>query len=98
MMPMTDFWNSYFRMVQTLCDFTKSIKCGDWNLHLHVSEKMLHWFHGNHNYARHFSYYWVSQQVLVDQHPATYEQFKEDGCSVRRSYGKFNKVSPDQMI
>ena len=44
------------------------------------------------------SYYWASQQVLADQHPAIYEQFKEGGFSVRRSYGKFYKVSPDQVI
>ena len=61
---------------------------------------MFHCFHayGNHNYSRHFSYYWASQQVLADQHPAIYEQFKEGCFSVRQSYGKFNKVSPDQVI
>ena len=65
-----------------------------------ASEKMFHLFYayGNHNYDCHFSYYWTSQQVLADHHPAIYEQFKEGGFFVRRSYGKFNKVSPDQVI
>ena len=31
---MAVFWNSYLEMVQTLCDFVKSIKTGDWDLHM----------------------------------------------------------------
>ena len=55
--PMAVFWNSYLDMVKTLRDFTKSIKLGDWDLHIHSSEKMLHWYHpyDHYNYARHFS-------------------------------------------
>ena len=61
---------------------------------------MLYWFHpyDNYNYARHFSYYWTSQQALPEHHPAIYEEFKEGDFSVRRTIGKFNKVSPDQVI
>ena len=98
--PMAVFWNSYLSMVQTLRDFAKSIKNGDWDLHMYASEKMLHWFHSydHYNYARHFSYYWASQQVLAEQHPDIFQQFKDGGFSIRRSNGKFNKVSPDQVI
>ena len=66
---------------QTLSDFFKSIKNGDWNLHMCTSEKMLHWFHvyDNYNYARHFSYYWASQQTLPEHHPTVYEEFKAGG-------------------
>ena len=97
--PMAAFWNSYLDMIQTLRDFIKSIKNGDWDLHMYASEKMLYWFHAydNYNYARHFSYYWASQQALPEHHPAIYEDFK-GGFSVRRTIGKFNKVSPDQVI
>ena len=42
---MTSFCNSYLEMVQTLCDFSKAIKIGDWDLHLHSSKKMLAWLH-----------------------------------------------------
>ena len=98
--PMAVFWNSYLDMVQTLRDFTKSIKLGDWDLHMHSSEKMLRWYHGydHYNYARHFSYYWASQQSLSVTHPTIYNWFKDGGFSTRRSPGKFNKVSPDQVI
>ena len=46
----------YLDMIQTLWDFIKSIKNGDWDLHMYASEKMLYWFHAhdNYNYARHF--------------------------------------------
>ena len=98
--PMAAFWNSYLDMIQTLRDFIKSIKNGDWDLHMYASEKMLYWFHAydNYTYARHFSYYWASQQALPEHHPAIYEEFKEGSFSVRRTIGKFNKVSPDQVI
>lgn len=97
---MAAFWNSYLMMVQILCDFCKAIKIGDWDLHLHSSEKMMGWFHAydHFNYARHFSYYWASQQALQDSHPQIYHRFKEGDFSVRRSIGKFNKISPDQAI
>ena len=72
---MASFWNSYREMVQTLRDSSKAIKIGDWDLHLHSSEKMLAWFHAydHFNYARHFSYYWASQQALQDSQPQMYE-------------------------
>ena len=97
---MSAYWTSYLNMVQTLRDFSKSIKIGDWDLHMYVSEKMLHWFHAydNYNYARHFSYYWATQQALPVQHPAIYGEFKKGGFSVQQTIGKFNKVSPDQVI
>ena len=90
--PMAVFWNSYLDMVQTLRDFTKSIKLGDWDLHIHSSEKMLYWYHAydHYNYVRHFSYYWASQQSLNVTHPVLYNWFKDGGFSTRRSQGKFN--------
>ena len=98
--PMAAFWNSYLNMIKRLRDFIKSIKNGDWDLQMHASEKMLYWFHAydNYNYTRHFSYYWASQQALPEHHSAIYAEFKEVSFSVRRTIGKFNKVSADQVI
>ena len=97
---MASFWNSYLRMVQTLCDFCKALKLGDWDVHLHSCVKMMVWFHAydHFNYSRQFSYYWASQQALQDIHPEIYNRFKEGDFSIRRSVGKFNKISPDQAI
>ena len=98
--PMAAFWNSYLSTVQTLIDFVKSIKVGDWDLHMHSSEKMLHRYHAydHYNYTHHFSYYWASQQELSVQHPNIFNSFKVGGFLTRRSEGNFNKVSPDQVI
>ena len=73
---------------------------GDWDLHLHSSEKILAWFHAyNHfNYACQVSYYWASQQALQDSHLQMYEHFQRDDFSVRRMIGNFNKISLDQVI
>ena len=48
--------------------FIKSTKNGDWDLHMYTSEKMLYWFpaYDNYNYARHFLYYWASQQAYLN--------------------------------
>ena len=37
-------WNSYLSIIQTLRDYVKSIKTGDWDLDIFASEKMLHCF------------------------------------------------------
>ena len=97
---MAAIWNSYLDMIQTLRDFIKSIKNGDRDLHMYASEKMLYWFHAydNYDYARHSSYHWASQQALPEHDPAIYEEFKEGDFSVRSTIGKFNKVSPGQVI
>ena len=47
---MGEFWNSYLGMIQTLRDFIKSVKNGDWDLHMYASEKMLYWFHAYDKY------------------------------------------------
>ena len=54
-----EFWKSLLSMIQTLRDYVKSIKTGDWDLHMFASEKKSHWFHvyDHFSYARHFTYY-----------------------------------------
>ena len=54
-----EFWKSLLSMIQTLRDYVKSIKTGDWDLYMFASEKKFHWFHvhDHFSYARHFSYY-----------------------------------------
>ena len=98
--PMSAFWQSYLEMFELLMDFQKSIKSGNWQLHLYACEKLLPWFHAydHHNYARHFSYYWATQQVLAVTHPALHEEFVEGNFAINRTPGSFNRISPDQAI
>jgi len=98
--PTANYWLSYLDMVQTLLDFQRSLRTGDRDLHLRSTEKMLPWFHAydRHNYARHFTYYWCSQQKLVETHPRMHAEFVNGHFSVKRSFGRFNRLPSDQII
>ena len=39
--PMACYWQSFIHMVQILLDFIKSIRSGDWSLHLSSMRRML---------------------------------------------------------
>ena len=41
--PMVPFWQSYLEMFELLLQFQKSIKSGNWELHLDSCEKLLPW-------------------------------------------------------
>ena len=41
--PTASFWASFLQMVQTLFDFMRSIKLGNWKLHMQSTEEMLAW-------------------------------------------------------
>ena len=98
--PMAAFWQSYLEMFELLQQFQKSIKSGNWELHLNSCEKLLPWFHAydHHNYARHFSYYWATQQILAHKHPALHQEFVNGNFAINRTPGSFNRISPDQAI
>ena len=66
---MAAFWSSFISMVQVLLDHIKSIRMGDWDLHLQAAERMLPWFHvyDRTTYLRHFTYNWASQKKLEDK-------------------------------
>ena len=97
---MAMFWQSYLDMAQILLDFVKSICLPDWNLHLQSTERMLIWIHAYDriNYARHFSYYWCSQQKIQNKFPAIYQQFQYGNFPMRCTKGKFNMIPSDQVI
>ena len=40
--PTASYWNSYLDMVQTLLDYQRSLRTGDWDLHLRATEKSCH--------------------------------------------------------
>ena len=98
--PLTAFWNSYLEMMQVLMNYMKSVKLGDWHLYINSVVNMLPWFHAcdNQSYARHFTYYWATQQDLPNTHPNIYSEFLNGRFSIKQSEGCFNKVPPDQVI
>ena len=52
--PTASVWSSFLQMVQILFDFSRSIKTGNWKLHMQSTEDMLPWMFGydRPNYAR----------------------------------------------
>ena len=98
--PMNKFWQQYLDMLEILFDFRKSVRGRNWNLHIAASERMLEWFfaYDRTNYARHFTFYWVSQLNLSQSHPNMLKEFQKDNFSVRRVPGKFNRLPADQVI
>lgn len=75
--PMARFWNSFIDMVDILFAFTRSLRTGDWNLHIAATQKMLPWFfaYDRQNYARYSSLYLSEMKQLETTHPAVYKEF-----------------------
>ena len=87
-------------MVQTLLDYQRSLRTGDWDLHLRATEKMLPWFHAydHFNYTKHFSYHWCTQQNLGDTHPGLRQAYLNQHFSAKRTVGRFKRLPADQVI
>ena len=90
--PTASIWSSFLQMVQILLNFARSVKLGDWNLHLQSTENMLPWMFGYNrpNYARFLTYYLVTMKNLPETHPGVHQQFEAGHFSVRRQPGRFN--------
>ena len=86
-------------MVQTLLDYQRLLRTGDWNLNLRATEKLLLWFHAydHFNYARHFTYYLCTQQNLGDTHPGIAQAYLCQHFSGKRTVGWFNRLPSDQV-
>ena len=57
--PMAEFWNSFLDIVSLLLCFIRSIRLGNWDLHLFCIREMLPWIHiyDRVNYACYLPYY-----------------------------------------
>ena len=87
-------------MIQILLDFMRSIKLGNWKLHLQSTENMLPWIfaYDRPNYARFLTYYLVTMKELPETYPNIQAQFEAGNFSVGRQRGRFNKIPTDQVI
>ena len=95
--PMAKFWESFLNMVQILLDYIKSLRNGNWDIHLSSMERMLPLFHAYDRvyYARHFVYCWATLNNLAETNPKMYAEFQEGNFAVKRTSGSFNMLSPD---
>ena len=95
---MSSYWRSHSEMVCLLLCFIRSIKEGDWNLHLACILDMLPWMFASDptNYSRYLSVYWCDMMSLEDSHPSAHEAFKAGDFVVQRSSSAFCQVAVDQ--
>lgn len=75
--PTSAFWFSFLKMMGILFAFTRSIKLGNWELHLEATRKMIPWFfaYDRPNYSRYLTYYWAEMTKLPTTHPNIYREF-----------------------
>lgn len=76
--PMSRFWQSFLNMMCILFAFIRSIRMGDWKLHLESTQRMLPWMfaYDRPNYARYLTFYWSEMQALPEKHPAIHMEFE----------------------
>ena len=91
-------WRSYMRMVETLLDFIRANREGNWPLHLDSFSEMLPWMtiYDHTNYARWDTVYLSEMKGLKKSQPLVYEEFMNGNFVVKRSTSRFNQIPLDQ--
>ena len=98
---MAEFWNSFLDIVSLLLCFIRSIRLGNWELHLSCIREMLPWIHiyDRVNYARYLPYYWIQMITLKDTHPQAYSELKNGAFAVQRPENSgFSQIAVDHTI
>ena len=92
------FWNQYISMVQTLLNFIRANRDGNWQLHLESFAEMLPWMtiYDHTNYARWGPVYMTDMKNLHKTAPEVLKEFEMGNFVVKRSSHQFNQVPVDQ--
>ena len=91
-------WRTYMKMVETMLEFIRANRNGDWHLHLNSFAAMLPWMtiYDHTNYARWGPVYLAEMKGLETSHQELYEEFMNGNFVVKKRDGKFNQVPIDQ--
>ena len=91
-------WRTYMKMVETMLEFIRANRDGDWHLHLNSFAAMLPWMtiYDHTNYARWGPVYLAEMKGLETSHQELYEEFMNGNFVVKKRDGKFNQVPIDQ--
>ena len=86
------------KMVETLLNFIRANREGNWNLHLQSFANMLPWMtvYDHTNYARWGTIYLAEMKSLETSQPIIHQEFMNGNFVVRRGKGRFNQVPIDQ--
>ena len=87
-------WRTYMKMVETMLEFIRANRDGDWHLHLNSFAAMLPWMtiYDHTNYARWEPVYLAEMKGLETSHQELYEEFMNGNFVVKKRDGKFNQV------
>ena len=94
------FWDTFVCMVALLMDLVRSVKEGNWLLHLHTVKCILPLFSifNRTNYLRWCSLYLEDMQKLEETAPDVYQYFMSGKFAVKHTAGKFKAVPADQCL
>ena len=98
---MAQLWSSFIDMVHLLLQFIRSIREGNWKLHLDCIASMLPWMfaHDRTHYSRYLPAYWAEmKQLSVDQPNAHCDLMAGDFSVQRNQDTGFSRVAVDQSI
>ena len=75
--PTAVFWFSFLKMMNIFFAFIRSVKIGNWELHLDAAYQMLPWFfaYDRPNYSRFLTFYWAEMKKLPETHPDVQREF-----------------------
>ena len=92
------FWLSYMKMVETLLNFIRAEREGNWQLHLESFAAILPWLvmYDHNNYSRWGPVYLTEMRSLEKTAPEIYREFQAGNFVIKRSQNLFNQVPPDQ--
>lgn len=98
--PMALFWRSFLDMAQLLLQFKRSIREGNWHLHLACIRDMMPWFFAYDciHYSRYLPVYWSQMATLHLTHPEAFENLSSGNFVVQRGSKPFSQVPIDQTI
>ncbi len=94
------FWAQFVSMVGLLKNLVRSVKEGNWLLHLCTIKSILPLFavFNRTNYLRWCSLYLEDMQNLEKSAPDVYRHFMRGNFAVKRTLGKFKAVPADQCL
>ena len=94
------FWEQYGDMINTLLQFIKAERTGNWDLHLSTVATMVpHFFATDRpNYARWLPVYLADMNQLQSKHSKVQQEFVAGKHSISRSGQPFSQVSTDMAL
>ena len=98
--PTSAYWWQYIQMVDTLLQYLRAEREGNWQLHLSSFAAMLPWIaiYDHFNYMRWGSVYLADMKQLETSHIDVYREFSKGGFVVKKTQQAFNQLSTDHAL